>query len=66
MDDTNEAMAAAEAAFAIELASSAALQALCATAPKEVVKMTWLLGYVIGRRDAFAYTQEMLGGKAPA
>lgn len=48
-----EVEANAQAAFAMELASSAALQALCTIASKEVVRMAWLLGHCQGRLHAF-------------
>lgn len=52
-DVTDDPKASAEAAFAVEFASSAALQGLSTVAKKEVVRMAWLLGYCKGRSDAF-------------
>lgn len=52
-----------EAAFAIELASSAALQALCAVADKKIIRMSWMLGHCKGRQDGL---QQAIDLKAAA
>lgn len=56
---TDELMAKADAIFAIEKASSLALQAMCEVAPAEVVRMTWLMAYCKGKSDAFSESQVM-------
>lgn len=52
----------AEAAFTMELMQSEALRALMQTAPREVVKMTWRLGYVKGVGDGLGKASDMIGG----
>lgn len=53
-------MATAEAAFAIESECSPAIVALCVAAPKDVIRMAWMLGYCSGRRDAFGEASQMV------
>lgn len=64
-ENTDELMAKAETAFAMELASSAALHALSQAIPREVFRMTWLLGYCQGRRDALIQVQNMRDDSIP-
>ena len=58
--NTAEATADANAAFAIEMASAPALKALVLTAPQEIIRMAWLLGYCAGKRDAFGAALRMI------
>lgn len=59
--NTAETLSTAEAAYAIDSASSPALQALALIVPKEHIRMVWLLGYCRGRSDAFGDAQRWLG-----
>jgi hypothetical protein len=50
----------AEAAFAMEYASSAALKSIAEATPnKEFVEMAWMLGYVKGLADAYQQALDM-------
>lgn len=49
---SNEQMhAEAETAWALALVSDEAVQALCLVAPKEIIRMAWMLGHYKGRID---------------
>jgi hypothetical protein len=55
-----DARAAAEIAFSVEAATSLSLQALLTEAPREIIRMTWLSGYLAGRLAAFADAKKMI------
>ena len=52
-EDLMHATSLAEAAYAIELASTDALRIAQEVAPADIVKMIWMVGYMQGRRDEY-------------